>query len=136
MLLSETRWIIRRKGEADPALGERISDAPPRDELDDVVGGSGFRQLFDVPEILLRLGLAEAPPQPHWLASEVGGLSRRPDQRAEGAVPQVSLVGFPPLTPNRLDPVSVAPPHVDVASPLRMQRPHPRENAQQRYAAG
>ena len=93
IVVAKALGVIGRKGEANPAVGERLRHHANRDQFGDIVSRSRNRQLLENWKIASRP--ATGQPTPQTLAARLrrGGIA----QIGIGAIPQVLIIGFAAL---------------------------------------
>ena len=133
IIVAESLGPGGREGIADPGSARRVSIRAKADDLGEIVGGTGGGEPFEKRKIELGLGSGETPAQVQPRISFCGGGFRLAPQIGKGTVKHFLLVRVAAFKLNGLNGVEVAPPSVGVASPLRMQCPHPGEAAPQWY---
>ena len=137
VVVREALRPVGREGVADARSARRVAIRAKADDLGEIIGGAGVGELLERGKIELRLGSLETTPQMQPRLRRFCR-ARRPrlgeaDQVAERAVKDELLVLVTAFELPGLNGVEIAPPHVAVPGPLRMQCAHPGKGAPQRH---
>src|SRR5215470_3456590 len=135
MIFGEALSMLGRKRIGDASAARGIALRPEADDLSEIIGGASGSELFENGEIELGLGACEPPAQMEPGVSVFAGalrlrLSDKIGEWARQPVPAVLIV---PFELRGLDSIQITAPSITVAAPLRVQCPHCRRRAPQRY---